>query len=114
MHLFCPHSDIPHHGEGRLVAVSCPFTLLLTLFRQYQKCHAPSCPWADSPQEQWHSPFMYGDATLNNGGRGKDFRPSRFPDKFNHIPCAVELAVAGCCRAFCAEQPSELYYAHAI
>lgn len=29
MLLFCPHSDIPQHGEGQLVAVSGPFTLLL-------------------------------------------------------------------------------------
>lgn len=26
---FCPHSDISQHGEGQLVVVSGPFTLLL-------------------------------------------------------------------------------------
>lgn len=66
-----------------------------------------------SPQEQWHSSSMQWEATLSAGGRGKEgFRSNSLPRKFTCTPNAVKLAVAGSCRAFCAEEhPPVVYYA---
>lgn len=64
-------------------------------------------------QEQWHSSFMQQEAMLSAGGRGKEsFRSNSLPCKSTRTANAVQLAVAGSCRVFCAEEhPCGVYYA---